>query len=30
VTRDERTSLLQKPFTPDALMNALAELLNRA
>ncbi len=29
VTRDERTSLLQKPFTPDALMNALGELLNR-
>jgi two-component system cell cycle sensor histidine kinase/response regulator CckA len=29
VTRDARTSLLQKPFTPDALMTALGELLDR-
>ena len=29
VTRDARTSLLQKPFTPDALMGALGELLGR-
>lgn len=29
VTRDQHTSLLQKPFTPDALMNALGELLDR-